>query len=632
VCPVSNSERPDAPTLGIEGIERASRIGSGGAGVVYRAWQPRLNREVAVKIVTSPMIEEQTRRRFDKESRALGALSSHPNIVTVHDSGETATGQPYVVMEYVSGGSLEGKRHSSAQVAAIGVALGSALEEAHRHPERILHRDIKPANVLLGPFETPLLADFGLALSTEVSRDVSSVGAVGTPAYMAPELFEGAEPTIATDVYAFGATLYSLAAGHSPFSADTPSYATLIKRVLMDEPEGLQAFDVQPELAAVIDACMAKNPADRPATMLDAARGLQDAERAAGIDPTPTFVSGVNPVAGGLEDTRSAPLGGRRTATERTGEGAVPEPVALGAGTDAVPPGRRSGFMRRPLLVGPVALLLIAALVGGVLAATRDGGAGDAAGAGPSTTASAVLGVAETPVASSTTTSTVSTAATNAVSTTRVPTTVATTSPPAPTTAAPLPPTAPAVTAPPVTAPPTTVAPTTQPPAPELLAGFDVSATTLRVGEPATFVDTSTGSPTVWQWDWGNGRRTTAQNTTYAWPAKGRYVVTLTASNATELNSAQLTITVLPQPPDVGIIGPELITAGERACCFEGRHTGEVTRGAWSTSFGPVNEPAYPTYPSQWVNVNSPGVYSITLTVENSLGERDSATFQFTAQ
>ena len=149
--------------LGLTGYSDAEEIGRGGFGVVYRARQVSLGRLVAIKVLPPGTMGEQTRKRFERECRAMAALADHPNIVSIFEHGVTEESRrPYIVMEYVSGGSLASRGAVAWQRALeIGIKLSGALETAHR--AGILHRDLKPENVLVSSFGQVMLADFGVA-------------------------------------------------------------------------------------------------------------------------------------------------------------------------------------------------------------------------------------------------------------------------------------------------------------------------------------------------------------------------------------------------------------------------------------------------------------------------------------
>ncbi|MBP2322686.1 serine/threonine protein kinase [Kibdelosporangium banguiense] len=208
-----NDALPDIPGLTI-----VQTLGSGGFGVVYRARQPQLDRDVAVKL-DNRVLPGEERAKFLREARAAARLSGHPNVVNIFDAGITADGRPYIVMELCPGGSLldllqrEGPL-APERVLDIGIRLADALGFAHE--AGVLHRDIKPANVLIDAFGAVKLADFGLAAILDApSESTITMGAL-SPSYAAPEVFAWGAPSPAADVYSLAATLYTLAAGHLP--------------------------------------------------------------------------------------------------------------------------------------------------------------------------------------------------------------------------------------------------------------------------------------------------------------------------------------------------------------------------------------------------------------------------------
>src|SRR5688572_5427557 len=207
--------------LGVRGCEEATEIGRGAFGVVYRARQTLYNRTVAVKVL--PVLDDKARGRFDREREAMGALSSHPNIVSVYDSGTTPDGRSYLVMDFMAGGTLAERLAQQgpipwAEVTALGVKLAGALEAAHG--AGVLHRDLKPENALISAYGEPALADFGIARVQGAAR--STTGAItGTLAYIAPEILAGRPPSAQSDVYGLGSTLFALLAGGPAFIYDT---------------------------------------------------------------------------------------------------------------------------------------------------------------------------------------------------------------------------------------------------------------------------------------------------------------------------------------------------------------------------------------------------------------------------
>jgi Protein kinase domain len=279
----------------VPGVEDLEEIGRGGMAVVFKGRQPTFSREVAVKVVTVAGVDERLRRRFEQELQAVGALSEHPNIITVHGAGETGDGLPYLVMGYQPAGSLADRLNSRgplpwAEVADIGVKMAGALESAHR--ARVLHRDVKPENILVSSFGEPVLADFGIA-RLEGGANLTASGMVtGTPAHSAPETLQGQPPTAASDVYSLASTLHQLLTGTPAFVRPTDeSTLAVMNRVLTEPPPDLKAVGVPAQLADVIDRGMAKDPAQRFATAREFGQALRTVQVALGLPPTPLPVA-----------------------------------------------------------------------------------------------------------------------------------------------------------------------------------------------------------------------------------------------------------------------------------------------------------------------------------------------------
>jgi hypothetical protein len=196
-------------------------IGQGAMGVVYRAYHAELERVAAVKVLQGLATDGDSSARFRREAQAIAHMR-HPNILNVFDFGEFQ-GTPYMIVEYVEGGSLSARLkrspidHGSALRYLQGI--GEALDYAHSHG--IVHRDVKPANVLLGPEDAPILADFGLVKLMESTSIASLTGVTtGTPAYMAPEQVSGKHVGPAADRYAFAVMAYEMLTGEFPFQEE----------------------------------------------------------------------------------------------------------------------------------------------------------------------------------------------------------------------------------------------------------------------------------------------------------------------------------------------------------------------------------------------------------------------------
>ncbi len=252
-----------AAELGFDGIEE---IGRGGFGVVYRCAQPQLDRSVAVKVLTNDL-DPDNLDRFMREQRAMGRLSGHPHIVTVLQVGTTLSGRPFIVMPYHGKGSLWSRVSGRGpqdwrDVLSIGVKLAGALEAAHH--AGILHRDVKPGNVLLTDYGEPQLTDFGLARIAGGFETRAGV-VIGSPAFIAPELLEGATPTTASDVFSLGATLFCALTGHPPMGRPVPEL--LRERGLPDD------------VIAVIELAMTRDPSGRPTSAAGYGEQLRDLQR-----------------------------------------------------------------------------------------------------------------------------------------------------------------------------------------------------------------------------------------------------------------------------------------------------------------------------------------------------------------
>jgi serine/threonine protein kinase/photosystem II stability/assembly factor-like uncharacterized protein len=247
-----------------------AKLGEGGMGVVYRARDEELNREVAVKVMAAPMLDQLGRDHLLKEAQIASALS-HPNICTIYQLGRVEDGF-YFVMELVEGQPLSElartTKLSTQAVTRYGVQIADAL--AHAHDRQIIHRDLKGANVIITPDGRVKVLDFGLARRLNratvdaVTRAEASLerdrSIVGTLPYMAPEVLAGETGSYQSDIWALGVLLYEAATGQLPFGGSTP-YA-LSAAILHEIPRPLPP-SVPPGLAAVILRCLTKDQKDR---------------------------------------------------------------------------------------------------------------------------------------------------------------------------------------------------------------------------------------------------------------------------------------------------------------------------------------------------------------------------------
>ena len=270
---------PDDVLAALAGRYRVTgELGRGQMGVVYRAVQLALNREVAVKL---PTVEDQEGvERFLRESRLLASLS-HPNLVHVLDA-DLAAGRPYLVLELVVGRSLQNElAYAGMLPVAKAVSLVCQIAEglSSAHAAGIVHRDVKIANVMVTAEGVAKLADFGLAraLAPDAAGLTGTGTLLGTPAYLAPEVCRGLPASPASDLYALGVVLFELIAGRLPFTAGTPG--EMLAKHIHDAPPRLARYgeEVPEELEAVHARLMAKDPLKRPAGAAEAAGELRAA-------------------------------------------------------------------------------------------------------------------------------------------------------------------------------------------------------------------------------------------------------------------------------------------------------------------------------------------------------------------
>jgi tetratricopeptide (TPR) repeat protein len=248
------------------------RLGGGGMGDVYKARHHRLsNKFVAIKTIKAGKATDvDVLLRFRREADTLAELA-HPNIVSILDIGQRPNGDPYLVLEYVDGGSLERKiarKPQNAEWAAQAIeTLARAIHAAHE--KGIIHRDLKPANILMARDHTLKITDFGLAKRLDLSDELTQEGALlGTPYYMAPEQASGENSTLtaAADVWALGVILYELLTGRPPFMGE--DYKQTLKLVVMASPVPPDRLlpKLSADLSAVCLKCLEKEPTRRYAT------------------------------------------------------------------------------------------------------------------------------------------------------------------------------------------------------------------------------------------------------------------------------------------------------------------------------------------------------------------------------
>src|SRR5580698_4403729 len=248
-------------------------IGAGGMGEVYRALDPRLGREVAIKFLHAKYSD-----RLESEARAIAALN-HPHICAIHDIGPD-----YLVMEYVQGAPLKGPL-PPAEAIRLGAQIAQALEAAHA--KGITHRDLKPANILVTASGVKLL-DFGLAKLTvledsDATRTIAGT-VIGTPDYMSPEQAQSHPADSRSDIFSFGVVLYEMLTGRRAFSGDTS--IAIMAAIVRDEP---RPIDTAPGLQAIVARCLRKAPADRFQSASEVRAALENAALTKPIEKAPSI-------------------------------------------------------------------------------------------------------------------------------------------------------------------------------------------------------------------------------------------------------------------------------------------------------------------------------------------------------
>ncbi|HSG41132.1 MAG TPA: serine/threonine-protein kinase, partial [Thermoanaerobaculia bacterium] len=245
------------------------RLGGGGAGVVYKAEDTKLERAVALKFLSAYRSgNEADKRRFLREARASSALD-HPNLCTVYEVDETGDGRLFIAMAFCEGETLKRKVERGplplSEAASIAAQMAAGLGAAHS--KGIIHRDVKPANVIVSPEGRVKIVDFGIAKLEDQSRLTRDGTAVGTAGYMAPEQIRGQEIGPPTDVWALGVVLYEMITGQTPFPGENDHEK--IRGILSREPESVRVLrsGVPLELELVVQQALAKDPAKRYSRM-----------------------------------------------------------------------------------------------------------------------------------------------------------------------------------------------------------------------------------------------------------------------------------------------------------------------------------------------------------------------------
>jgi tetratricopeptide (TPR) repeat protein/predicted Ser/Thr protein kinase len=328
------------------------QIGLGGMATVYKAYQPSMDRYVALKVLSTHLAQDATfGKRFQQEAKVIAKLE-HLHILPVYDHGEE-DGYLYLVMRFIEAGTLKDRLEkgplSLDETCRIVNQVGSALEYAHQLG--VVHRDIKPSNVLVTPQGDCYLTDFGIAKMVEGTLGLTGSGIVGTPHYMAPEQSQSLKVDHRADVYAMGVVIYEMVTGRVPFDAETP-FAVVMKHVteLLPLPRNLRP-DLPETVERVILKALAKDPADRYQSMRDLVTGFDQA------------------VSGAPAEVRAAATPLRATQLPTLVEEAQAEPTAVvpGPATASMPAWRRWAAAQPLWLLPAAGLALIVLVLSGLI-------------------------------------------------------------------------------------------------------------------------------------------------------------------------------------------------------------------------------------------------------------------------
>ena len=372
--------------------EIVAEVGRGAMGTVYRARDPHIDRVVAIKTISvhgAESNQQEYRQRFFREAQAAGKLA-HPGLVTIYDIGEDeSTHTPYIVMEFISGQTLESMMRSAGQQLPLGTTLDLVKQIAealdYAHAQGIIHRDIKPANIIITEDGRAKITDFGVAKLA--LTDYTMPGQVlGTPSYMSPEQLSGETVTGRSDLFSLTVILYSMLSGERPFSAETVTALTFQVVYRDPAPVTRQNPGLKPEFDHVISRGLAKKPADRYQRGLDLAADLDDLRNQR--LPRSMQMGSPSPPAERTQvhgNAAAAAAPARQSASEKTSASSVglPEQPTMVRGSTSMtavrpaPPMAATGgwqkvLTRRRLQIAAVAALVILILLGAAVRRARE--------------------------------------------------------------------------------------------------------------------------------------------------------------------------------------------------------------------------------------------------------------------
>ncbi len=357
--------------------ELLERVGRGGMAYVYKAYQPTIDRHVAIKVLHSHLAEDdQFLERFKREAKGLGSLR-HPHIVSVIDF-DMDDGWYYMVMDFIEGETLEAMLKRRGQLPVdealqLTAQLAGALDYAHRHGR--IHRDIKPSNVMFldEQQQHAVITDFGLTRLLDNATITISGTVAGTPAYMSPEAAQGERVDARADIYSLGVILYEMVTGQRPYGGETP-LSIIMKLVLEPLPPALSLNpDLPPAVDDIIKTATAKDPDERYQTAAEFQQALQ--EQTSEELPLVESTQPVRPDAGPVPSTSTTSAGDGEQKTEilsppteaqdEETPPAEPAPTQVAPNqpqSDADAPAAQSRSLPKPLLAAGILLAMVLAM------------------------------------------------------------------------------------------------------------------------------------------------------------------------------------------------------------------------------------------------------------------------------
>jgi serine/threonine-protein kinase len=373
VAPAATMEFTPGSTLGVYVI--LDRLGRGATSTVYRAHHPALDREVAIKILWSPLADDPDfQERFRREARSVSRLR-HPNVLTVYDFG-THNDITYMVMELLPGGTLADRLGEPLPLEDVERILRSvAAAVDHAHSSGLIHRDIKPSNILFTRNDEPVLSDFGIARLVDQTGYATGGGVKGTPTYMSPEQASGKEVVAASDLYSLGVVLFQMVTGRPPFQSE--NWVSLMRSHAEEVPPFARTFNPRLPSAVeeVLTKALAKDPEDRYETGAALTAAFAEARLKEDETPTPLRIPPLD------ESMPTAVIDDRADETIEAGFGdttpirgapLTPPPLAPPA---PLPPPRQRSLAPLALLLAVLLLSVVAGALIGIALWERQFGA-----------------------------------------------------------------------------------------------------------------------------------------------------------------------------------------------------------------------------------------------------------------